>query len=248
LKTFIAALAFLSFLMTFSIRSKAQSVINDTIKKTNTVPSQQEQNAESERIRRFTQDQPVKNQTNRIDSIKKPVPVVTHKPSPKKASIYAALFPGLGQIYNQKYWKLPIVYGGYVGLIYIFGWNNNNYNDYAQAYRTIAPYESTETMPAADKQFLIDFIKNPSINLDNPSHFSYAKTSLKGGKDFFRRNRDLTIIAIAALHVLSIIDASVDANLFDFDISNDLTLKVQPAPIRMGSGNMTMGMNLAVNF
>lgn len=182
------------------------------------------------------------------DSIKTPVPVESPKLSPKKASIYAALFPGLGQIYNRKYWKLPIVYGGYVGLIYIFGWNNNNYNDYAQAYRTIAPFSSTTNMPAADKQYLIDFIKNPSINLDNPSHFSYAVTSLKGGKDFFRRNRDLTIIAIAALHILSIIDASVDANLFDFDISNDLTLKVQPAPVDLGGRNKIMGMNLAVNF
>jgi hypothetical protein len=187
-------------------------------------------------------------QTVANDSIKTPAPVESVKISPKKASIYAALFPGLGQIYNKKYWKLPIVYGGYVGLIYIFGWNNNNYNDYAQAYRTIAPYSSTANMPAADKQYLIDFIKNPSINLDNPSHFTYAVTSLKSGKDFFRRNRDLTIIAIAALHILSIIDASVDANLFDFDISNDLTLKVQPAPIDLGGRNTIMGMNLAVNF
>ena len=173
---------------------------------------------------------------------------VEKKYSPKKASIYAALFPGLGQIYNGKYWKLPIVYGGYVGLIYIFGWNNNNYNDYSQAFRTISPYQSAEDMPVADKAYLDNFIKNPSINLDNPSHFTYAKTSMKGGKDFFRRNRDLTIIAIAALHILSIIDASVDANLFDFDISDDLSLRVQPAPIKTGNENTVMGMNLAINF
>jgi hypothetical protein len=210
LKKIIAGLVLLYIFMTFSLKSGAQSVVND--------------------------------------SIKKPVPVENAKISPKKASIYAAIFPGLGQIYNKKYWKLPIVYGGYVGLIYIFGWNNNNYNDYAQAYRTIAPYTSTANMPAADKQFLIDFIKNPSINLDNPSHFTYAVNSLKSGKDFFRRNRDLTVIAIAALHILSIIDASVDANLFDFDISNDLTLKVQPAPIDLGGRDKILGMNLAVNF
>ncbi len=210
MKNIIAGLVLSVALLTYSFKSAAQSVQND--------------------------------------SIKEPTPAETHKISPKKASLYAALFPGLGQIYNKKYWKLPIVYGGYVGLIYIFGWNNNNYNDYAQAYRTIAPYTSTANMPAAEKQYLIDFIKNPSINLDNPSHFSYAVTSLKGGKDFFRRNRDLTIIAIAALHILSIIDASVDANLFDFDISDDLTLKVQPAPIDLGGRNTIMGMNLAVNF
>ena len=175
-------------------------------------------------------------------------PVEQKKLSPKKASIYAALFPGLGQIYNGKYWKLPIVYGGYVGLIYIFGWNNNNYKDYSQAFRTISPYQNAESMSVADKTYLENFIKNPSINLDNPSHFTYAKTSMKSGKDFFRRNRDLTIIAIAALHIVSIIDASVDANLFDFDISDDLSLRVHPTPIKTRNENTVMGMNLAINF
>ena len=243
MKTIIAAVAFSLSLTAFSLRSGAQSIVNDTLKNSKTAVNDTLERARTPLNERFQKVPSVVN-----DSIKKPLQAKTFKPSPKKASIYAALFPGLGQIYNRKYWKLPIVYGGYVGLIYIFGWNNNNYNDYAQAYRTIAPFKSTADMPAADKQFLVDFIKNPSINLDNPSHFTYAVTALKGGKDFFRRNRDLTIIAIAALHILSIIDASVDANLFDFDISNDLTLKVQPAPMQMMGGNITMGMNLAVNF
>lgn len=183
-----------------------------------------------------------------IDSLQKSTQIEGKKISPKKASIYAALFPGLGQIYNGKYWKLPIVYGGYVGLIYIFGWNNNNYSDYSQAYRTIAQYQSAAQMPAADRTYLDDFIKNPSINLDNPSHFSYVTTSLKAGKDFYRRNRDLTIIAIAALHIISIIDASVDANLFDFDISDDLSMRVEPAPIRVNGQYPVIGVNLALNF
>jgi hypothetical protein len=183
-----------------------------------------------------------------IDSLQKSTPVEKKKISPKKASIYAALFPGLGQIYNGKYWKLPIVYGGYVGLIYIFGWNNNNYSDYSQAYRTIAHYKSASEMPVADRTYLDNFIKNPSINLDNPSHFSYMTTSIKSGKDFYRRNRDLTIIAIAALHILSIIDASVDANLFDFDISDDLSMKIEPAHIYSNGRNPVLGLNLALKF
>ncbi len=168
--------------------------------------------------------------------------------SPKKASIYAALFPGLGQIYNGKYWKLPIVYGGYAGLIYIFGWNNNNYKDYFEAYRTIAGYSSASQMTVADRQFLDGFIKNPSIDLNNSSHFSYVKTQLQSGKDFYRRNRDLTVIGIAALHVLSIIDASVDANLFDFDISDDLSMRVEPLPIDFGNSTQIIGINVAINF
>jgi hypothetical protein len=183
-----------------------------------------------------------------IDSLQKSAPVEKKKLSPKKASIYAALFPGLGQVYNGKYWKLPIVYGGYVGLIYIFGWNNNNYNDYSQAYRTISKYESAADMTLADRLYLENFIKNPSINLENPSHFTYVTTSLKSGKDFYRRNRDLTIIGVAALHILSIIDASVDANLSDFDISNDLSLKVEPANINLNGQNPVLGLNLVFNF
>lgn len=182
------------------------------------------------------------------DSLRNSASVVQKKISPKKASIYAALFPGLGQIYNGKYWKLPVVYGGYVGLVYIFGWNNNNYQDYSQAYRTIVKFQSAEDMTIADRTYLDNFIKNPSINLDNPSHFSYVKTSVKTGKDFYRRNRDLTIIGIAILHVLSIIDASVDANLSDFDISDDLSMKVEPIPIPMNGRNMVIGLNLALNF
>ena len=168
--------------------------------------------------------------------------------SPKKASIYAALFPGLGQIYNRKYWKLPIVYGGYAGLIYVLGWNNNQYKDFFQGYRIIAAHTSTVDMKLEERKFLDNLIKNPSISLDNPTTFKYISTQLKSGKDYYRRNRDLTIIGIAALHVLSIIDASVDANLFDFDISDDLSMRIEPMPVFLGDQNLVMGFNLAIKF
>lgn len=175
-----------------------------------------------------------------------PVPKVIR--SPKKASIYAALFPGLGQIYNRKYWKLPIVYGGYAGLIYVLGWNNNQYKDFFQGYRIIAAHTSTADMKLEERKFLDNLIKNPSISLDNPSTFKYISTQLQSGKDYYRRNRDLTIIGIAALHVLSIIDASVDANLFDFDISDDLSMRIEPMPVFLGDQNLVMGFNLAIKF
>jgi hypothetical protein len=182
------------------------------------------------------------------DSLKLSIPVREVKRSPKKASIYAALFPGLGQVYNRKYWKLPIVYGGYAGLIYVLGWNNNNYKDFFQGYRIIAQYGSAESLKTEERSFLDNLIKNPSVSLDNPATFKYIATQLKSGKDYYRRNRDLTIIGIAALHVLSIIDASVDANLFDFDISDDLSMRVEPMPINLGSQNYVMGLNVAINF
>lgn len=182
------------------------------------------------------------------DSLKVTAPVHKVQRSPKKASIYAALFPGLGQIYNKKYWKLPIVYGGYAGLIYVLGWNNNNYKDYFQGYRIIAQYTSAAGLKTEERLFLDNLIKNPSIRLENASTFTYVSTQLKSGKDFYRRNRDLTIICIAALHVLSIIDASVDANLFDFDISDDISMRVEPMPVNLGNQKMGMGFNLAIHF
>lgn len=169
--------------------------------------------------------------------------------SPKKASIYAALFPGLGQVYNGKYWKLPIVYGGYAGLIYVMGWNNNNYNDYFDAYRTIAKYQSVDQMSKEDKDYLNDLFKIPYWDMNtNPAHFESFKTQLKSGKDFYRRNRDLSIIGIAALHVLSIIDASVDANLADFNINDDLSMHVEPMPMNFGGGPQVYGFSFAFNF
>ncbi|MEI6141641.1 MAG: DUF5683 domain-containing protein [Mariniphaga sp.] len=182
------------------------------------------------------------------DSLRLSTKVNEVKRSPKKASIYAALFPGLGQVYNRKYWKLPIVYGGYAGLIYVLGWNNNNYKDFFQGYRIIAQYGSAAGLKTEERSFLDNLIKNPSVSLDNPATFKYIATQLKSGKDYYRRNRDLTIIGIAALHVLSIIDASVDANLFDFDISDDLSMRVEPMPINLGSQNYVMGLNVAINF
>lgn len=169
--------------------------------------------------------------------------------SPKKASIYAALFPGLGQVYNGKYWKLPIVYGGYVGLIYVLGWNNNNYSDYFDGYKTIAKYSTVEQMSKADKDYLYKLFNYPSLNLNvNPSRFQTLKTQLKSGKDFFRRNRDMSIIGIAVLHVLSIIDASVDANLSDFEINDNLSMRVDPMPMNFGNGVQVIGINVAFNF
>lgn len=169
--------------------------------------------------------------------------------SPKKASIYAALFPGLGQVYNGKYWKLPIVYGGYVGLIYVLGWNSNNYNDYFNAYKTIAKYQAVSQMSKIDKDYLNELFKIPYWDLNiNPSHFDSFKTQLKGGKDYYRRNRDMSVIAIAALHVLSIIDASVDANLSDFDISDSLSMHIEPMPMNFGIGPQVIGFNVAFNF
>lgn len=123
---------------------------------------------------------------------------------PKKAAIYSAILPGLGQIYNQKYWKLPIVYAGFGTFIYFIDRNSRYYNDLRQ--KLIDPdYEL--------KYFEGDFTDD----------------QLTRGKDLYKRWRDLSIIGTGAFYILQIIDATVDAYLFDWDVGEDISLRIEPA-------------------
>lgn len=151
------------------------------------------------------------------------VEVKMFSPDPTKAIIYAAIFPGLGQIYNRKYWKLPIVYGGFLGFSYAISWNGRYYTDYSNGYKDIMDDD-----PETDswKNFL-PYGQDPET-IDK----EWLKDVMKRRKDFYRRYRDLSIIGTVAMYALSIIDAYVDAQLFDFDISSDLSLRVEPTVIR----------------
>ena len=145
------------------------------------------------------------------------------KPDPTKAIIYAAIFPGLGQVYNRKYWKLPIVYGGFLGFSYAISWNGRYYTDYSNGYQDIMDED-----PATDswKNFL-PYGQDPET-VDK----AWLTNVMKRRKDFYRRYRDLSIIGTVAMYALSIVDAYVDAQLFDFNISSDLSMRVEPTIIR----------------
>ena len=146
------------------------------------------------------------------------------KPKPSKAVIYSAILPGLGQIYNRKYWKLPIVYGGFVGCIYAVTWNGSQYNDYKKAYRDIVDDDP-------DTDFWKNYLPigvNPENVINNQSMMDYYTRAFKSKKDFYRRNRDLSYIVSVGLYALCILDAYVDAQLFDFDISPNLSMRVEP--------------------
>lgn len=145
------------------------------------------------------------------------------KPNPTKAVIYAAIFPGLGQVYNRKYWKLPIVYGGFLGFSYAISWNGRYYTDYSNGYKDIMDDD-----PATDswKNFL-PYGQDPET-VDK----AWLTNVMKRRKDFYRRYRDLSIIGTVAMYALSIVDAYVDAQLFDFNISSDLSMRVEPTIIR----------------
>ncbi|MBE9468002.1 MAG: hypothetical protein IMY72_06730 [Bacteroidetes bacterium] len=141
-----------------------------------------------------------KNENNNSDSVK----VKMH--SPKLATLLSMSVPGMGQVYNKKYWKIPIIYIGFGTLFYYVNINN----DYYQKYKTAYQYRIDEDTTTVDA-------------------FPWAsKESLQNQKDYWRRNRDLCYIGVIALYVLNIIDASVDANFYDYDISNDLSLRVEP--------------------
>lgn len=156
------------------------------------------------------------------DSIK----AVQEKPkhSPRKATIYSAVMPGLGQIYNRKYWKVPLVYIGFATFGYYIDWNNDQYVQYKQAYADIV--DDDPNTNAFEK---LNF--EGRWDLNNASQRNQFKDALKRAKDYSRRNRDLVIISTAAFYALNIIDASVDAHFFDFDIGDDLTFQWVPGPV-----------------
>lgn len=145
-------------------------------------------------------------------------------PNPTKAVWYSALMPGAGQIYNRKYWKLPILVGGFMGLAYGISFNNRYYTDYANAYR-----DAYSNDPNANSyiNFLPYSYRNNKEWIEK--NIDWIRNSLKNKKDYYRRNRDLCIVSMLAVYGLAMIDAYVDAQLYTFDISPDVSMKLSPA-------------------
>lgn len=146
----------------------------------------------------------------------------TWRPNAKRALWLAIVLPGAGQIYNRKFWKLPIVYGGFVGCAYAMRWNNQMYRDYSQAYLDLM---DDDPNTQSYNQFLHLGAKIDDSNIER------YKAIFKNRKDRFRRWRDLSFFCIVAVYALSVVDAYVDASLSEFDISKDLSLRVEPAII-----------------
>jgi len=160
-------------------------------------------------------------------------------PNPRKATFLALLFPGGGQIYNRKYWKLPIVYGGFVGCVYALTWNQGTYTDYRNAYVDIMDSDP-------ETKSYEDFLP-PHYEIDT-SMEDWLKDVFKNRKDKYRRYRDLSIFAFAGMYVLSAIDAYVDAELSHFDISPNLSMQWSPSLLPDRNGNPGAAFTLALNF
>ncbi len=168
----------------------------------------------------------------------------TWRPNPQKALWLALVIPGGGQIYNRKYWKLPIVYGGFMGCIYAMRWNNMMYKDYAQAYLDLV---DNDPNTASYNQFLH---LGRQINAGNEERY---KNIFKKRKDRFRRYRDLSFFCMVGVYAISVVDAYVDAELSEFDISKDLSMKVRPTVMGNGAGQnplyaASLGVNCSISF
>ena len=145
----------------------------------------------------------------------------TFKPKPIRALWLGLVIPGGGQIYNRKYWKLPIVYGGFIGCVYALSWNGQMLADYSQAYLDIM--DSDPNTKSYEKML------PPRYSIEGKEE--RFKGIFRNKKDRFRRFRDLSIFAFAGVYLLSVIDAYVDAELSTFDISRDLSLHFLPTMI-----------------
>jgi len=173
------------------------------------------------------------------DSIQKAMTVETKPrfiPNSNRAIWMALVIPGGGQIYNRKYWKLPIIYGGFVGCAYALTWNNRMYKDYSQAYLDIMDDDPNT--------------KSYENFLPHGVSAEGKEDLFKKRKDFYRRYRDLSIFCFIGVYILSVIDAYVDAELSDFDISKDLGFKIEPVMFNDGRSKVpnTIGLQCSFKF
>lgn len=165
-------------------------------------------------------------------------------PDPKRALWLSLVFPGAGQIYNRKYWKLPIIYGGFLGCTYALMWNQQMYRDYSQAYLDIMDDDPNTN----------SYLEMLPPRYDITGQEDRFKDVFKRKKDYYRRYRDLSAFCFVGVYLLSVIDAYVDAQLSVFDISPDLSMRVAPAVISndaplSGKGqSASYGVGCSLNF
>lgn len=182
--------------------------------------------------------------TDSIEPASRADSISTFIPDPTRAVWYSAILPGLGQIYNRKYWKLPILIGGFMGLAYGISFNSRYYTDYSNAYR-----DSYSSDPNANSyiNFLPYNYRNDKEWIEQ--NMEWIRSSVKRKKDFYRRNRDLCMIGMFGVYALAMIDAYVDAQLYTFDISPDVSMKISPAVLEPTLNTQTtLGLQCSITF
>ena len=140
----------------------------------------------------------------------------------------STFLPGLGQVYNKKYWKVPLLYAGFAGLTYALIQNQSKFVNYRDAYKYRTDGDST----TIDKYI-----------------YYYSDASLFDLQKHYNRLRDMSLIGIGLLYVVNILDASVDAHLFTFDVNDNLSLNIQPQLLYTASnGHYRTGLTINFNF
>jgi hypothetical protein len=189
----------------------------------------------------FAQDQPVPPASVPTDSVRLSPAVTSRvqtgadtllmgkkpKHSPRKALLLSMALPGLGQAYNRSYWKIPLIYAGLGTLGYFILDNNNKYQAFSEAY--LIKLKDPSTSPAV---------------IGYPNGLQRAE-SYRQGRDFYRRNYELSLILTAALWALNMVDANVDAHLKGFDLSDDLSLRIRPGAPGVAAAP-TLGLSLVL--
>jgi hypothetical protein len=175
------------------------------------------------------------------DSVQIKIEKPVKKNIPAKATMYSAVLPGLGQIYNKKYFKVPIIYGGFIGLGYYIAFNNTRYLKFKQAY-----YDLNDNNPLT-KSYETTY-PNASWDYTDKSNYDQYNQTFIDNIDYWRRNRDILIISTVGLYLLNILDANVDANFIDFDISEDLTMNFEPIIVDPITNSPILGGHFVFTF
>jgi hypothetical protein len=171
--------------------------------------------------------------------------------SPLKATMLAAAFPGMGQVYNRKYWKIPLVYAGFGAVGYSIVFNTSNFNSYLKGYQDL-----TDDIPETNSyiKLLGNSTYTPgqidqALGSDefDPQVSSWVEDQLRNAIDYYRRYRDLSYIGVAVWYLITIIDAHVDANLADYDVGESLKMEIEPVPLNTPVGN-GMGLGVRLTF
>jgi hypothetical protein len=188
---------------------------------------------------------PQNNSAQDTVSVTKPIKT-KFRPEPLRATMLAVAFPGLGQIYNRKYWKIPLVYLGFGGLIYSVGFNSSHFNTYMKAYQ-----DFTDAIPETNSylKLIPSTIEPASYDpVLHPESYQNYKDQMLRYVDYYRRYRDLSYIGIAGWYLFSILDANVDASLFNFDVSKNLDVAAIPVLLSTPGGFVGTGLNLKITF
>jgi hypothetical protein len=170
---------------------------------------------------------------------------------PMKATMLSAVFPGFGQVYNRKYWKIPLVYAGFGGVGYAVAYNSKWYNTYIKAYQ-----DFTDKIPETASYLELirganpekyDPVLHPATY--DPSQASWIRDQLLTRIDYFKKYRDLSYIGIAAWYIISILDANVDASLFNYDVNENLAFTLTPFQVPLYNfASVGINLSLKINF